>query len=243
MRLTLAKRSPLPGWIEVLVPVGAILVTLTSRPFPSWRQGGISGSLCVTLQGGTGHQVQLSGDMREGRPSHLYRASRSVCLPRKILEHRCGRAAACRGHSRGTDRHPCRVPSSRGCRPPSSVSRGFLAGGAWAAIPAILKTKYKVDDVVTSLLLNYVMWHIMGYLLFGPLQMPGSSWPARRPSPRRPAFPYCSPGPGSISGSFSRLRQCLSYGSSTRRRSSATRREPWVSTPGPQPSAVSMSIR
>ncbi len=54
---------------------------------------------------------------------------------------------------------------------------GFLAGGAWAAIPAILKTKYKVDDVVTSLLLNYVMWHIMGYLLFGPLQMPGSSWP------------------------------------------------------------------
>ncbi len=53
---------------------------------------------------------------------------------------------------------------------------GFLAG-AWAAIPAILKTKYKVDDVVTSLLLNYVMWHIMGYLLFGPLQMPGSSWP------------------------------------------------------------------
>lgn len=54
---------------------------------------------------------------------------------------------------------------------------GFLAGGAWATIPALLKTKYRVDDVVTTLLLNYVMWHLMGYLLFGPLQMPGSSWP------------------------------------------------------------------
>jgi len=34
-----------------------------------------------------------------------------------------------------------------------------------------------VDDVVSTLLLNYVMWHIMGALLFGPLQQPGSSWP------------------------------------------------------------------
>ncbi len=54
---------------------------------------------------------------------------------------------------------------------------GFLAGGIWAAIPALLKTKLKVDDVVSTLLLNYVMIHIMGALLFGPLQQPGSSWP------------------------------------------------------------------
>jgi simple sugar transport system permease protein len=42
---------------------------------------------------------------------------------------------------------------------------------------ALLKTKLKVDDVVSTLLLNYVMIHIMGALLFGPLQQPGSSWP------------------------------------------------------------------
>ncbi len=34
-----------------------------------------------------------------------------------------------------------------------------------------------MDDVVSTLLLNYVMIHIMGALLFGPLQQPGSSWP------------------------------------------------------------------
>jgi len=57
------------------------------------------------------------------------------------------------------------------------IAAGFLAGGVWAAIHGILKTKLKVDDVVSTLLLNYVMWHIMGALLFGPLQQPGSSWP------------------------------------------------------------------
>jgi ABC-type uncharacterized transport system permease subunit len=60
---------------------------------------------------------------------------------------------------------------------PTVIVAGFLAGGLWAFIPAILKTKLKVDDVVSTLLLNYVMVHIMGALLFGPLQQPGSSWP------------------------------------------------------------------
>jgi simple sugar transport system permease protein len=60
---------------------------------------------------------------------------------------------------------------------PIVILAGFLAGGIWASIPALLKTKLKVDDVVSTLLLNYVMIHVMGALLFGPLQQPGSSWP------------------------------------------------------------------
>ena len=40
MRLTLAKRSPLPGWIQVLVPVGAILVTLALSAIPILAAGG-----------------------------------------------------------------------------------------------------------------------------------------------------------------------------------------------------------
>jgi simple sugar transport system permease protein len=60
---------------------------------------------------------------------------------------------------------------------PIIITAGFFAGGLWAVVPAILKTKLKVDDVVSTLLLNYVMIHIMGALLFGPLQQAGSSWP------------------------------------------------------------------
>jgi len=60
---------------------------------------------------------------------------------------------------------------------PLVILVGFAAGGLWASVPALLKTRLKVDDVVSSLLLNYVMIHLMGSLLFGPLQQPGSSWP------------------------------------------------------------------
>jgi len=60
---------------------------------------------------------------------------------------------------------------------PLVILAGFIAGGLWAVIPALLKTRLKVDDVVTTLLLNYVMLHLTGALLFGPMQMPDSSWP------------------------------------------------------------------
>jgi simple sugar transport system permease protein len=60
---------------------------------------------------------------------------------------------------------------------PLIILFGCLAGGIWASVPALLKTRFQVDDVVTTLLLNYVMLHIMGALLFGPLQQPRSSWP------------------------------------------------------------------
>jgi len=55
---------------------------------------------------------------------------------------------------------------------PLVIAAGFAAGGLWASVPALLKTRLKVDDVVSSLLLNYVMIHLMGTLLFGPLSSP-----------------------------------------------------------------------
>ena len=54
---------------------------------------------------------------------------------------------------------------------------GAVAGAIWAAIPAILKTRYKVDDVVTTLLLNFVIEYGMMALLNGPWKDPLSGYP------------------------------------------------------------------
>ena len=40
---------------------------------------------------------------------------------------------------------------------PSIIIAGFAAGMAWALVPALLKVKMQVDEVVTTLLLNSVM--------------------------------------------------------------------------------------
>ncbi len=60
---------------------------------------------------------------------------------------------------------------------PLMILAGFVAGGIWAVIPALLKTRYKVDDVVTTLLLNFIVFYGMMALLDGPWKDPLSGYP------------------------------------------------------------------
>lgn len=65
--------------------------------------------------------------------------------------------------------------------PPVAVSImllvGFIGGAAWALLPALLKVYAKVDEVVTTLLLNSVMLLLVSALLNGPWRDPLSGWP------------------------------------------------------------------
>lgn len=54
---------------------------------------------------------------------------------------------------------------------------GAMAGALWALLPAILRTRFKVDDVVTTLLLNFILLYLMGALLDGPWKDPLSGYP------------------------------------------------------------------
>ena len=55
---------------------------------------------------------------------------------------------------------------------------GAVAGGAVLLVPVLLKTHLKVDEVVTTLLLNFVILLLVSYLLEGPLKDPMSmGWP------------------------------------------------------------------
>lgn len=54
---------------------------------------------------------------------------------------------------------------------------GFAAGMAWALVPALLKTRLNVDEVVTTLLLNTVMLLLVSALLNGPWRNPVTFMP------------------------------------------------------------------
>lgn len=51
---------------------------------------------------------------------------------------------------------------------PLSILAGGLVGGAYAFIPGILKVKYKVDEVITTIMLNTVAILFTGYLVNHP---------------------------------------------------------------------------
>jgi len=59
---------------------------------------------------------------------------------------------------------------------------GAVAGGLLLLVPALLKTRLKVDEVVTTLLLNFVVLLLANYLLFGPWKDPmAMGWPQGAP--------------------------------------------------------------
>lgn len=57
-----------------------------------------------------------------------------------------------------------------------------VGGALWAAIPALLKIKFKMNEVISTLLLNYVAINIADYFLFGP-------WKGKDNFPYTPEFP------------------------------------------------------
>jgi len=61
---------------------------------------------------------------------------------------------------------------------PFLIIMGALAGGALLIVPVLLKTHFKVDEVVTTLLLNFVVLLVVSYLIEGPWRDPMSlGWP------------------------------------------------------------------
>ncbi|MDP6483508.1 MAG: ABC transporter permease [Nitrospinota bacterium] len=57
---------------------------------------------------------------------------------------------------------------------PTMMLAGMVAGGVWALIPALLKVKLKVNEIITTLLMNYVAILWVDYLVYGPWKDPGT---------------------------------------------------------------------
>jgi general nucleoside transport system permease protein len=65
---------------------------------------------------------------------------------------------------------------------PLSAMAAMLAGAALLLGPVLLKTRLGVDEVVTTLLLNFIMLLLVSYLLEGPMKDPmGMGWPKSTP--------------------------------------------------------------
>ena len=54
---------------------------------------------------------------------------------------------------------------------------GACAGGLWAGIAALLRERFRVLEVISTILLNFVALNLVGYLVRGPLQEPLHIYP------------------------------------------------------------------
>lgn len=58
-----------------------------------------------------------------------------------------------------------------------ALGAGAIAGGAWAGVAALLRARFGVLEVISTIMLNFVALYAVSYLVRGPLQEPSHVYP------------------------------------------------------------------
>jgi general nucleoside transport system permease protein len=77
---------------------------------------------------------------------------------------------------------------------PLCAIAAFLAGAVTAFIPGVLKARWRVNEIVSTLAMNFIVVAILGYLLNGPLQSDFANLPQSPSLPHNTALPLLIPG-------------------------------------------------
>ena len=64
---------------------------------------------------------------------------------------------------------------------PAVALAGLAAGAAWMALPVVLRLRFGVLEVISTLLLNFVADALVSYMVQGPLQEPSGIYPQSAP--------------------------------------------------------------
>jgi general nucleoside transport system permease protein len=57
---------------------------------------------------------------------------------------------------------------------PAMFLAGFIAGGLWGFLPAILKVRLGVNEIITTLMMNYIALYVVRWLINGPWKGSGA---------------------------------------------------------------------
>ncbi|HET8770306.1 MAG TPA: ABC transporter permease [Gemmatimonadaceae bacterium] len=74
------------------------------------------------------------------------------------------------------------------------VIAGAVAGAAWAGIAALLRHRFGVLEVISTIMLNFVAIHLVSWLVRGPLQEPTLAYPQSETIADNARWPFLIPG-------------------------------------------------
>lgn len=76
---------------------------------------------------------------------------------------------------------------------PAVLLVGGVAGGAWAGIAALLRVRFGVLEVISTIMLNFVALHLLSFLVRGPLQEATGIYPQSPSLPNGARLPLLVP--------------------------------------------------
>jgi ABC-type uncharacterized transport system permease subunit len=53
---------------------------------------------------------------------------------------------------------------------PGMILAGFLAGAFWGLIPGVLNARFKISEIIVTLMMNYIALNWVSYLVYGPMR-------------------------------------------------------------------------
>jgi len=176
--MRLEPREATPVWLILLAPVAAVAVALIlSSGLILWTGEPVFDAYVSLLNGAFGSRFALSETLTRATPLLLTGLAAAVAFRARFWnigaegQLYCGALAATVFGTGMVTLPPVLMV-------PFLFIVGALAGGLALLLPVYLKTRLKVDEVVTTLLLNFVILLFVNYLLEGPLKDPMSmGWP------------------------------------------------------------------
>ena len=180
--MRLERRPQTPAALLVAAPVAAVVVTLLlSSLLVAWAGAPVGKAYALLLQGGFGSRFALTETLTRATPLILTGLAAAVAFRARLFNigaegqlYAGALAAVAVGGLHGGSG----FEASPWLLFPLMIAAAMVAGALLLLGPALLKSRLGVDEVVTTLLLNFIALLVVSAMLDGPMKDPGAmGWP------------------------------------------------------------------
>jgi ABC-type uncharacterized transport system permease subunit len=180
--LRLEARAHTPRALLLGAPLAAIAFTLAiSSLLVAWAGAPVGQAYALLLQGGFGSRFAITETLTRATPLIFTGLAAAVAFRARLFNigaegqlYLGALAAVAVGGLHGGDGFAL----SPWLLMPLMMVAAALAGAALLLLPALLKSRLAVDEVVTTLLLNFIVLLFVGAMLDGPMKDPTAmGWP------------------------------------------------------------------
>lgn len=180
MRLEPREATPLA--LEVLAPLMAILAALLLCALPiAWAGASPLKAYAGMAVGALGSHFALGETLARATPLLLTGLAATVAF-RARLWNIGGEGQLYAGAIAAVMVGTAALPAPGWLMPPAVLLAGAAAGALVMGLATLMKLRLGADEVVTTLLMNFIMLLFVGLLLDGPLKDPMSmGWPQSEP--------------------------------------------------------------
>ncbi len=180
--MRLEPRSDIPVYLTIVAPAGAVALALLLTAIPLlWADVPVARAYGLIFKGALGSQFALTETLSRATPLIFTGLAAAVAF-RARLWNIGGEGQLYIGALTAVA-----VGSGAFWAPPAVMVPlilvlGALAGAMLMLVPTLLKLRLGVDEVVTTLLLNFVVLLFVSMMIEGPMKDPmGMGWPQTAP--------------------------------------------------------------